>query len=102
MLEHQKKLIQARQEKNKQESQSLADRLKSVSCTIVRKVGEEDKLFGSVSSRDIEEILREEGVSVDRKHILLEEPIKKLGVFTIPVRLHPEITGSVKVWVVKE
>jgi len=102
MLEHQKKLIQARQAKLKHESQDLAKRLEGVSCTITRKAGEEDKLYGSVSSRDIAEALQEEGIAVERKRILMEEPIKKLGVFSVSIQLHPDVTGNVKVWVVKQ
>ena len=98
---HQKKLIQARMDKQKKDAQDVATRLDGVSCTIARKTGEEE-LFGSVTSRDIEEALKEEGVSIDRKRILLEEPIKKLGVFTVPVKLHADVTGNIKVWVVKE
>ena len=100
--EHQKKLIQARVDRQKKDAQELAGSLDSVSCTITRKTGEEEKLYGSVTSRDIEEALREEGVSIDRKRIVLEEPIKKLGVYTVPVKLHTDVTGSIKVWVVKE
>ena len=99
---HQKKLIQARMDRHKKDAEELAGSLDSVSCTIARKTGEEEKLFGSVTSRDIEEALREEGVSIDRKRILLEEPIKKLGVYTVPVKLHTDVTGNIKVWVVKE
>ena len=80
----------------------MAGNLDSVSCTIARKTGEEERLYGSVTSRDIEEALKDEGVSIDRKRILLEEPIKKLGVYTVPVKLHAEVTGNIKVWVVKE
>lgn len=101
-LEHQKRLIQARQEKKKQESQDLSKKLQSISCTITRKAGDEDKLFGSVTARDIEDVLKEEGVVVDRRSILLEEPIKQLGVYTVSIQLHPEVTGSIKVWVVKD
>jgi large subunit ribosomal protein L9 len=101
MMEHQKKLIQARQAKLRQESQDLAKRLEGVSCTIARKAGEEDKLYGSVTARDIADAVKEEGVLLDRKKILLTEPIKKLGVFTVSVQLHPDVVGNVKVWVVK-
>jgi len=100
--EHQKKLIQARMDRQKKDAEELAGSLDSVSCTITRKTGEEEKLYGSVTSRDIEEALREEGVSIDRKRILLDEPIKKLGVYTVPVKLHTDVTGNIKVWVVKE
>ena len=99
---HQKKLIQARMDRPRKDAEELAGSLDSVSCTISRKTGDEEKLFGSVTSRDIEEALREEGVSLDRKRILLEEPIKKLGVYTVPVKLHADVTGNIKVWVVKE
>ena len=100
--EHQKKLIQARLARQKKDAQEMAGSLDSVSCTISRKTGEDEKLYGSVTSRDIEEALKEEGVSIDRKRILLEEPIKKLGVYTVPVKLHTEVTGNIKVWVVRE
>ena len=100
--EHQKKLIQARMDRQKKDAQEMAGSLDSVSCTITRKTGEDEKLYGSVTSRDIEEALREEGVSIDRKRIVLEEPIKKLGVYTVPVKLHTDVTGNIKVWVVKE
>ena len=100
--EHQKKLIQARMDRQKKDAQEVAGSLDSVSCTISRKTGEDEKLYGSVTSRDIEEALREEGVSIDRKRILLEEPLKKLGVYTVPVKLHADVTGNIKVWVVKD
>ena len=100
--EHQKKFIQARMDRQKKDAREKAGSLDSVSCTIARKTGEDEKLYGSVTSRDIEEALREEGVSIDRKLILLEEPLKKLGVYTVPVKLHTDVTGSIKVWVVKE
>ena len=100
--EHQKKLIQARMDRQRKDAQEMAGSLDSVSCTIARKTGEDEKLYGSVTSRDIEEALREEGVSIDRKRVLLEEPLKKLGVYTVPVKLHAEVTGNIKVWVVKE
>jgi large subunit ribosomal protein L9 len=101
-IEHQKKLIQARMDRQRKDAQVLAGSLESVSCTIRRKTGEEEKLYGSVTSRDIELALKEEGLSIDRKRILLEEPIKKLGMYTVPVKLHADVMGSIKVWVVKE
>lgn len=101
-VEHQKKVIQDRLERQRQESQNLARRLETVTCTLARRVGEEDKLFGSVTARDIEGALQSHGIIVDRRKILLEEPIKKLGAYTVPVKLHPEVTGMVKVNVVAE
>lgn len=101
-VEHQKKVIQNRLERQRQESLELARRLETVTCTLARRVGEEDKLFGSVTARDIEGALQSHGILVDRRKILLEEPIKKLGEYTVPVKLHPEVTGMVKVNVVAE
>lgn len=101
-VEHQKKVIQARLERQRQESQDLARRLETVTCTLARRVGEEDKLFGSVTARDIERALQSHGIVVDRRKILLEEPIKKLGEYTVQVKLHPGVTGMVKVNVVAE
>lgn len=100
--EHQKRLVQVRMDRQKRDAEALAGSLDSVSCTIARKTGEEEKLYGSVTTRDIEEALKQEGISIDRRRILLEEPIKKLGVYTVPVKLHTDVTGSIKVWVVKQ
>ena len=83
------------------QSRQLAESIDKVSCTIMVKVGEEDRIFGSVTAMDIAEALGKEGVEVDKKNIHLEEPIKSLGVFTVPVKLGPEVEGKLKVWVVK-
>ncbi|RLB53849.1 MAG: 50S ribosomal protein L9 [Deltaproteobacteria bacterium] len=99
-LEHQKRLIAANQARVRKQAADLAEQLANVSCTIPVLVGEQDKLFGSVTSKDIEEALVREGVQLSRKRILLDEPIKKLGVYNIDVRLHPEVTTKLKVWVV--
>jgi len=101
-LEHQKQQVQARLNKIQREAEQLARRIESVSCTVAKAAGEEDKLFGSVTAADIQASLKNEGIDIDRKKILLEEPIKSLGIFTIPVKLHPAVTAHVKLWVVKE
>lgn len=101
-LEHQKFQVQARLQKIQREAEQLARRIESVSCTVAKAAGEEDKLFGSVTAADIQASLKNEGIEVDKKKILLDEPIKKLGIFTVPIRLHPAVTAQVKVWVVKE
>jgi len=72
-----------------------------ISCTITVEAGEDDKLFGSVTSQDISLAFEEEGLLIDKRKILLEEPIKRLGVYHVPVKLHPEVFSEVKVWVVK-
>ena len=85
-----------------EEAKRLAERLSSFSCTLRVKVGEGEKLFGSVTAQDIAAALQEEGIAIDRKKLHLEQPIRTLGVFQLPVRLHPEVTANLKVWIVKE
>lgn len=79
-----------------------AGKLADVSCTITVKVGEDDKLYGSVSAADIVKELEHQGFGVDKKHVLLEEPIKKIGVYTVDIRLHREVVVPIRVWVVKQ
>jgi large subunit ribosomal protein L9 len=88
--------------KGQQEAQEFADKLSQVSVTAAVQVGEEEKLFGSVTSQNIADLLKEIGHDIDRRKILLDEPIKALGVYDVPVKLHPEVTTHIKVWVVKE
>jgi large subunit ribosomal protein L9 len=101
-VERERQTIEHKQDKLEQEAQELAQRIEELSCTIAKSAGEEGKLFGAVTSADIEEALREQGVSVDRKKIVLEEPIKNLGVYTISLKFHPQVTAQLKLWVVKE
>jgi large subunit ribosomal protein L9 len=70
--------------------------------TIAQKVGEEDKLYGSVTTMDIASRLEKQGVVIDRRKILLDKPIKTLGEFKVPIRLHPEVIGGIKVVVIPE
>ena len=101
-LEHQKRQIKEKIDKAKREAERLAARIEAVSCTVAKAVGEEDKLFGSVTAMDIESSLKLEGIEIDRKKINLPEPIKALGIYNIPIKLHPEVTAILKLWVVKE
>ena len=101
-VEHEKRVIAARTAKLAKEAQAEADNLSQVSVSIARAVGEEDKLFGSVTSRDIAEALKEKGVVVDAKKIHLDEPIKALGLAEVQVKLGRGVTATVKVWVVKK
>ncbi len=102
MIEHQKRQVRQRMEKTRTGAEKIAQRLEHLSCTFAKPVGESGKLFGSVTSMDIENYLRENGIEVDRKKISLEEPIKNLGMFTVPIKLHTEVTAHLKVWVVQE
>lgn len=88
--------------KEKEDAAAMGRRLAGVSCTIVRKVGENDQLYGSVTAADIAEYLLKEGIEIDKRRILLDEPIKALGIYTLPVKLHAEVNGEIRVWVVKE
>ncbi len=101
-LEHQKRQIREKIDKAKREAERLAARIEAVSCTVAKAVGEEDKLFGSVTGMDIEASLKLEGIEIDRKKINIMEPIKSLGIYNIPIKLHPEVTAILKLWVVKE
>jgi large subunit ribosomal protein L9 len=91
-----------RQAKDRKAAEEQAKKLETISCTITVQVGEEDKLFGSVTSQNIADNLAEQGFEIDKRKILLDEPIKTLGIYSIPVKLHTEVDATVKVWVVKE
>jgi len=102
VIEHQKRQVQQRMEKTKKDAEKMAQQIEKLSCTFTKAVGESGKVFGSVTSMDIENYLKENGMEVDRKKISLEEPIKNLGMFTVPIKLHPEVAAHLKVWVVQE
>ena len=101
-MQHEQRLIAARLAKLSKELQAEADRLSQVSVSLARAVGEEDKLYGSVTNRDIAEALSEQGVKIDARKILLEEPIKTLGMTQVPIKLGQNVTAAIKVWVVKK
>lgn len=85
-----------------EEFKALAARLESISCTIEAKASEEGHLYGSVNPQMIAEALEKEGIELDPKAIKLENPVKELGIYTIPIQLHPEVQASTKIWVVEE
>jgi|SRR5579862_9582412 len=99
-IEHEKKLIAARNAKLAKDAQAVADKLAAIEVQIERQVGEEDKLFGSVNTRDIGEALADKGVKVDHKKIVLADPIKTIGYHTVEVKLGNGVLGKVKVVVV--
>ena len=88
-------------EKERQTADEIAKKIAAVSCTIVMQANGE-QLFGAVTNGDIAKSLEQEGFKIDKKDILLEEPIKELGVYQVVVKLHPEVKQQVKVWVVKK
>ncbi len=101
-LEHTKRLIGVKRAKALTTATELSKRLGEVSVTIARPVGEEDKLFGSVTNRDIADAVAKEGFTLDRRAIVLAKPIKSLGVYSVAVKLHADVSTQVKVWVVAE
>ena len=101
-LEHRKKEIERKMARLRRDAMSLKERIESLSITITRQAGEEDKLYGSVTSRDIAQALTAQGVDIDHRMVLLEKPIKALGSFEVPIKLHGDIKAMAKVWVVKE
>jgi large subunit ribosomal protein L9 len=88
--------------KDKREAELLAEQLKEVSLTANVQVGEEDKIFGAVTSQNISELLSSKGFEIDKRKIQLEDPLKALGVFEVPIKLHTDVEAKIKVWVVKE
>jgi large subunit ribosomal protein L9 len=101
-MAHEQRLIAARLAKLTKQLASEADRLSQVSVSLARAVGEEDKLYGSVTNRDIADALAEQGIKVDAKKIVLDDPIKALGMTEVPIKLGHDVTAKIKVWVVKK
>lgn len=96
-LEHQKSVASAKAAKLKASAEAVAKRLKETPVTLKRKVGEQDKLYGSVTALDIAEALSARGLTIDRRSIDLADPIKTVGEFEVPVKLHSEVVGKAKV-----
>ena len=101
-LDHQKRQVQYRIIKTKKDAEAAAQRIEGLSCTLKKNIGESGKLFGSVTTMEIEAFLKEHGITVDRKKIHMDEPIKNLGMFSVPIKLHPDVTAHLKVWVEQE
>lgn len=99
-LEHELRVVEQRDAKLRKDAQSVKKTLEELSLTIAKQTGEEGKLFGSVTNRDIALALEEEGLQIHRKMIRLEQPIKSLGVYTVEIRLAREVIASLKLWVV--
>ena len=102
LLETQRKKIEIKRLKAKEEAEKIKEKLADVMITISQKAGDEDKLYGSVTNMDIAAHLEKQGILIDRKKISMDKPIKTLGEFEVSIRLYPEVTGSIKVTVVPE
>lgn len=102
-LEHQKRVIEQQESKDRELAQELADQIADVTCHLTRRAGENDRLFGSVTPADIVESLRAAAnVDLDRRVIELTDPIRELGAFTVTVKLHPDVTTDLRVVVERE
>ena len=102
LTEMQRKNIEIKRIKAKEDAVKLKEKLSGVSVTIAQKVGEEDKLYGSVTTMDIAEQLEKQGITVERRRMTLDKPIKSLGEFSVTLKLHPEVTAPIKVVVIPE
>lgn len=101
-VEHERKTVEARVARQRKGASDLAKRLHGMSVTLTRLVGEDDKIFGSVTSKDIADALENEGVPIDRRQIQLDQPLKALGVYEVDIKLHRDVSAQIKVWVVAD
>lgn len=101
-LERERSRIEKEAAGQLEEARARATSLEEVSITFNVRAAEEGRLFGSITTSDIAEKLAEQGIEIDRRQVMLDEPIKALGVFTVPIRLHADVRPEIKVWVVKE
>jgi large subunit ribosomal protein L9 len=97
-----KRINDLTEQKKLKEAHVLAQKIEQVPCTISVKVGEEDRIFGSVTAQEIAEFLVKEGYAVEKHNVQLEEPIRQLGVYTVGIKLSRDVSANLKVWVVKE
>jgi large subunit ribosomal protein L9 len=102
LMESQKKKIELRRLKAFEDAEKVKAQLAEVTLTIHQKVGEEDRLYGSVTSMDIATQMETQGIVIDRRKIMLDKPIKALGEYKVPIKIYPKVTGSIKVVVVPE
>jgi len=100
-LDHQKRMAAARQAKILGAAKELAARISGTAVSIKRQAASEDKIFGSVTNQDVHEALAAQGIELDRRLIQLAEPIRNIGVFQVPVKVHREVEASVKVYVIR-
>jgi len=102
IMEEKMRYVQRRLEKTRGDAELLKQKIEKIKCTFTRKVGEGDRLFGSVTSKEIGEELQNAGIEIDRKKFDLEHPIKSLGETKVPIKLHPNVTAEITVIVERE
>ena len=101
-VERERKIFEAREAEERGQAEAIAARLTALTISIARRVGDTEQLYGSVTASDIAEFLKEKGFEVDRRKLILPEPIKALGEHDVPLKLHREVTVPLKVHVVRE
>lgn len=101
-LDHEKRKLEEKAKKIRNEAQGLSERISSMTITLRARAGEEERLFGSITTMDIADALKNEGLDIDRKRILLDEPIKRLGSYSVGVKMHPEVTALLNLKVVSD
>jgi len=101
-LDHQRRVLEKRREKALAAARLVAQQIEKVSVTVVKQVGEDERIFGSVTTGELEELLKSEGIDVSKKEISLLEEVKKVGVYAAQVKLHKDIVAKFKVWVVAQ
>ncbi len=100
-IEMQQKKLQAKELSEFKKAQEFAVRLENLSVTITVEVNEEGRLYGSLTAPDIAKAISAEGIDIDKKSIILNAPLKELGIYDISVKLHPQVSAKVKIWIVK-
>ena len=102
LIERERKLAEERELEERQQAEAVASRLAEIELILVRRVGDTEQLYGSVTTADLADALAAKGLEIDRKRIHLDEPLKALGDFTVPVKLHRDVTAQLKVHVTKQ
>lgn len=102
VFEDQERARRNRSDKERRAAEALAQKMKDVSVTLHAQVGEDEKLFGSITANDIATVLQAQGFTIDKRQVQLEEPLKVLGVYRVEVKLYQDVTAAIKVWVAKQ
>jgi large subunit ribosomal protein L9 len=102
ILEEERKVVERQQNKDRRNAEALVKELEKISITATVSVGEEDRVFGSVTAQTVADLLKEKGHDIDKRKIQIDETIKALGIYTIPIKLHTDVEAKVRLWVVKE
>ena len=101
-LENEKKKLEVKSKKQKEEAAAFGEKLQNIACTIAMPTGEDDKLFGEITAEMIANFYKQEGLDIDKRKITLGKPIRHLGVYQAEVKLHADVVAGIKVWVVKK